>query len=46
MSLENAQVYCIRVDAQGWDSFEKEGEEVREENLRGYREEKVEMTVS
>lgn len=46
MSLENAQVNCIRGDGQGWDSFEKEGEEVREENRRGYREEKVKMTVS
>lgn len=28
VSLENAQVLCIRVDAQGWDSFEKEGKKL------------------
>lgn len=46
MSLENAQVYSIRADAQGWDGFEKEGEEIRDENRRGFREEKVKMTVT
>lgn len=29
VSLENAQVNCIRGDAQGWNSFEKKGKKLR-----------------